>query len=153
MNAGWKWGEPRYLLSYQLDGKAAPPPMPERSFTIHPLDDPKLKLDPAKVAMGGGMYIMCGACHGLDLNSPGAPAPDLRESYIALNPDEFYKVVHDGILIQQGMPRFDFLSHDQVDALYQYIRAGARQALTGKAMAPTPTSAALPAGTPAAAAH
>jgi quinohemoprotein ethanol dehydrogenase len=149
MNAGWKWGEPRYLLSYELDGKAAPPPMPERNFTIHPVDDPKLTLDPAKVAMGGGMYIMCGACHGLGLNSPGAPAPDLRASQIALNPDLFYKVVHDGILIQQGMPRFDMLSHDQVDALYQYIRAGAREALTGK---PLPVSA-PPAGGPVAAPH
>jgi quinohemoprotein ethanol dehydrogenase len=129
MNVGWKWGQPRYLLSYTLDGKAPPPPMPPRTLAVHALDDPKFKLNPAQVAMGGGLYIMCGACHGLDLISSGAPGPDLRESYIALNPDAFYKVVHDGILIQAGMPRFDMLSHDQVMAIYAYIRAGARQAL------------------------
>ncbi len=150
MNVGWKWGEPRYLLSYAIGGKAPPPPMPVRSLTIHPLDNPKLKLDPKQVAMGGGLYIMCAACHGLNLVSSGAPAPDLRESYIALNPDMFYKTVHDGMLIQAGMPQFGFLSHEQVTALYEYIRAGAREALA--AQAGHPAEAALPAATPAPAA-
>ncbi len=141
MNVGWKWGQPRYLLAYALGGTAPPPPTPPRTFAVHALDDPKFTPDPAKVALGGGLYIMCGACHGLNLISSGAPAPDLRESYIALNPDEFYKVVHDGILIQAGMPRFDFLSQDQVTALYSYIRAGARQTIAAQSGNPT---AALP---------
>ncbi len=150
MNVGWKWGQPRYLLSYALDGKAAPPPMPARSFAVTPLDDPKFKPVAAQVAMGGGMYIMCGACHGLGLISSGAPAPDLRTSYIALNPAAFYSVVHDGILIQQGMPRFDFLSHDQVNALYQYIRATSRAALQAQAGAPAAAPASTTAIKPAA---
>lgn len=129
MNVGWKWGQPRYLLAYALDGKAPPPPMPNRTLAVHALDDPKYQPDPKRVAMGGGLYIMCGACHGLNLISSGAPAPDLRESYIALNPDAFYKTVHDGMLIQAGMPAFGFLSKDQIDALYAYIRAGARASL------------------------
>jgi quinohemoprotein ethanol dehydrogenase len=97
---------------------------------------------------------MCGACHGLDLISSGAPAPDLRESYAALNPNSFYTIVHDGALIQEGMPRFDMLSHDQVMALYAYIRAGARQALEGPTAASANPVAASPTMTgPAAAPH
>ena len=38
-------------------------------------------------------------------------------------------VVHDGALIQQGMPRFDDLSREQVLQISYYIRAGARSAL------------------------
>jgi quinohemoprotein ethanol dehydrogenase len=121
--------------------------MPPRTLAVHALDDPKFKPDPAKVALGGGLYIMCSACHGLNLISSGAPAPDLRESDIALNPDEFYKVVHDGILIQAGMPRFDFLSHDQVMAIYSYIRAGARQTLAAQSGNPATTPPVNPAAT------
>jgi quinohemoprotein ethanol dehydrogenase len=61
--------------------------------------------------------------------SAGAPAPDLRESQIALNPDSFWTVVHDGALIQHGMPRFETLTREQVMQIYACVRAGAREAL------------------------
>jgi quinohemoprotein ethanol dehydrogenase len=144
MNVGWKFGQPRYLLSYAIGGTATPPPMPVRDTTIHPVDDPSIKLNPADVAMGGGLYIYCAACHGLNLVSPGAPAPDLRESRIALNRASFDAVVHGGALIQEGMPRFDTLPPAQLEAIYEYIRAGARQAVAAEQ---------APAATPAAASH
>ncbi|WP_297489847.1 PQQ-dependent dehydrogenase, methanol/ethanol family [Acidocella sp.] len=136
MNVGWKWGEPRYLLSYALGGTAAPPPMPVRTTAIHAVDNPKLKLDPAQVSAGAGLYLYCAACHGVNLVSTGSPAPDLRESRIALDLTSFNAVVHGGALIQAGMPRFNNLTPAQIDDLYAYIRAGARAALAAPATKP-----------------
>src|SRR5262249_47182948 len=126
MNVGWKYAHPRRLLTFALDGKAALPPPPQRDFTVRPVDDPNIKIDPEDVAAGQAMFIACGACHGRNLVSTGGPAPDLRESQIALDPDSFYSVVHDGALIQNGMPRFAVFNRTQIMQLYAYIRSGAR---------------------------
>jgi quinohemoprotein ethanol dehydrogenase len=133
MNVGWKWGAPRRLLTFALGGTATLPPSPPRSLAIRPLDDPKLVLDPAEVAAGKELYMQCVLCHGRELSSPGAPAPDLRESAMALNRESFAAVVRDGALLSKGMPRFESLTPKQVDQLYAYIRAGAREALKAQA--------------------
>jgi hypothetical protein len=51
-------------------------------------------------------------------------------------------VVHDGTLMQRGMPRFDNLSRAQVHALYLAIRASAREALGIKVLQEAPKVAA-----------
>jgi quinohemoprotein ethanol dehydrogenase len=129
MNVGWKWGQPRYLLVFALDGKAPLPPTPTRDTTIHPVDDPGVKLNPVDVATGHALFIQCAACHGVNLVSTGSPAPDLRESQIALNPATFYAVLNKGLLLPAGMPRFDNMTHEQVMQIWAYIRQGARDAL------------------------
>jgi quinohemoprotein ethanol dehydrogenase len=129
MKVGWRWGAPRRLLTFALDGKASLPPSPPRDMTVKAVDDPKIHLDPADVAAGRALYMACGLCHGRDLVSAGAPGPDLRESLIALNPETFFSVVHDGALIQGGMPRFEMLTRQQVMQLYAYVRARAREAI------------------------
>jgi len=126
--AGWKYAGPHRLLTFTLDGKAVPPPTPQPDKTVHALDVPGLKIDPADVAAGAKVYAYCGACHGLYLQSPGGPGPDLRESALALDPENLWSVLHDGALMSRGMPRFAMLSREQVAKLYIYIRAGARQA-------------------------
>lgn len=130
VNYGWKWNaQPRRLLTFALDGKAVLPPTAPPSFKVEALDDPKLVLDEAKVSTGRQVFMNCAPCHGSNLRSAGVPGPDLRESAIALNRDAFWQVVHEGALISQGMPRFNDLSEAQVEALYMYIRGGAREAL------------------------
>ena len=52
----------------------------------------------------------------------------LRESALAMDSQAFRKVVHDGELIARGMPRYDFLSEEQVTQLYHYVRQEARRA-------------------------
>jgi quinohemoprotein ethanol dehydrogenase len=141
MNAGWKFSEPRRLLTFALDGKAALPPSPARDKTIHPVDDPKIKLNPADVAAGRAMFLPCAVCHGRDVVSAGGPAPDLRESQIALDPNSFYAVVHDGALIQQGMPPFQNFSRQQVMQLWAYIRQSAREAAGTGQVQNTPVQA------------
>lgn len=72
---------------------------------------------------------MCAPCHGLNLASTGSPAPELRESAIALNMESMWAVMHEGVLMSRGMPRYEGLTQAQVRQLQAYIRAGAREVL------------------------
>jgi quinohemoprotein ethanol dehydrogenase len=146
MHVGWKYGvQPRRLLTFGLDGKAVLPPSAPPDMTVHALDDPSVKIRPADIAAGRALAAACTTCHGRDLASAGAPGPDLRESPVALEPDALWTVLHDGILLPRGMPRFETLTREQVTQIYAYIRARARQALdTSK----PPGGAASPAGGP-----
>ncbi len=128
MSAGWKYTAPRRLLVFALDGGAVLPPSPPPTFKVSLQDDPTEVLDPKQIAMGKAMFIACAACHGRNAVGVGGPGPDLRESAIALNPEAFRTVLH-GALIQRGMPRFDPLGKNDIEALRQYIRARARAAL------------------------
>jgi quinohemoprotein ethanol dehydrogenase len=76
------------------------------------------------------------------LVSSGAPAPDLRESQLAVNPDSFWTLLHDGPLLQNGMPRFETLTREQAMQLYAYIRAGAREVLSTRKSSNEKTGAA-----------
>ena len=73
--------------------------------------------------------MQCAACHGVGLQATGTPGPDLRESPVALSFDSFSALLRSGALIEQGMPRFQNLTDDQIRDLYAYIRAKAREAL------------------------
>jgi quinohemoprotein ethanol dehydrogenase len=138
MQSGWNYRAPRRLLTFAIDGKAAMPPSPPRDFSVHPLDDPKVKLDPADVAAGYALSLPCAVCHGRNLVSTGGPAPDLRVSQIALDPDSFYSVVHEGALMQNGMPRFAF-TRPQVMQLWAYVRSRARETLAAQKTASAAT--------------
>jgi quinohemoprotein ethanol dehydrogenase len=72
------------------------------------------------------MFIACAACHGRNGVATGGPAPDLRESALPLNPAAFWTVVHDGALIERGMPAFGMFEKPQIEAIRQYVRARSR---------------------------
>jgi len=131
MPRGWKYGaQPRRLLTFGLGGKAQLPPTAPRSDSLNALDDPAVTITDADAAAGQAIFnLACSACHGLNLTSPGAPGPDLRESRIALSESGIWAAVHDGALLEKGMPQFAMLSPQQVHEIYAYIRAGARLAL------------------------
>jgi quinohemoprotein ethanol dehydrogenase len=135
MNVGWKYASPRRLFTFALDAKMPMPPSPPRDMTVHAVDDPSIKINPAAAAAGHAMFLACAACHGRELVATGGPAPDLRESRVALDPDAFWNVVHDGALLQNGMPMFAQFTRPQVMGLYAYIRSGARAAIADKASA------------------
>jgi quinohemoprotein ethanol dehydrogenase len=71
------------------------------------------------------------------LISPGTPAPDLRESKIALDWESFRAAVKEGALLSRMMPRFDAFSDDEVRDIYLYIRSGAREVLNSTQPPPT----------------
>ncbi|MEO6092949.1 MAG: PQQ-dependent dehydrogenase, methanol/ethanol family [Novosphingobium sp.] len=130
MNVGWKYAQPRRLLTFALGGTAALPASHPPTTTIQPLDNPEERLDPMKVAMGKAMFIACAACHGKQVVGAGGPAPDLRESGIPLDAEAFQQVVIGGALKERGMPPISFYKPEQVEAIRQYIRSRARTALT-----------------------
>lgn len=135
MDMGWKYGvQPRRLLTFALDGKAALPAGEPARFTVAALDDPALKLSEADVAAGRGLSIQCAACHGVGLHATGTPGPDLRESGIALKLDSFSQLLKSGALMEQGMPRFETLTDAQIRQLHAYIRAKAREGLGKRAV-------------------
>jgi quinohemoprotein ethanol dehydrogenase len=130
MDMGYKFGQqPRRLLTFALDANTALPFTPPPDFTVHAVDDPAVVLNEADVVAGRGLSIMCAACHGVGLQSTGAPGPDLRESGIALHLDSLSTLLRSGALMSQGMPRFEDLTDEQIRQLFSYIRARAREQL------------------------
>jgi quinohemoprotein ethanol dehydrogenase len=129
MQAGWKYGaQPRRLLAFALDGKAALPKTAPSSRRVDAVDDAALKLDAGDVAAGGRLFRSCVNCHGAELRAGGV-APDLRESRLALDREAFWSVLHDGALEHRGMPRYGEFTREEALQLQAYIRAGARKAL------------------------
>ncbi len=127
MDAGWKYGaQPRRVLTFGLGGKQSLPPSPGPDMAVYAVDDPAVSIAVDDIAPGRTHYaLMCSMCHGMNLNSAGSPAPDLRESRVALYPESFSAVLRNGVL-QRGMPRFDYLPEDVVRQIHAYVRAGAR---------------------------
>jgi quinohemoprotein ethanol dehydrogenase len=122
---GWVGrSHPRRLLTYVLDGNAPLPQTPPPSVPT-PIDDPAFNVDPALAQKGSKIYGNCILCHGLAVVS-GGYAPDLRASSVPLSAQAFKAIVHDGGLEARGMPKFDELSDNDLEALRHYIRARAR---------------------------
>jgi len=130
MNAGWKYGaQPRRLLAFRLGAAAVLPRSAPQDFSVHPVDDPSIKIDAADAAAGEPLFTAhCSGCHGLNAVSAGAPAPDLRESAVATNCDSLWTAVHDGVFLKKGMARLDQLDGAQVGKICAYIRSRARAA-------------------------
>lgn len=128
---GWKYNaQPRRLLTFALDAKKPLPPTAPRDFKVNALDDPSLVLDEARVSKGEMLYgANCGACHGINTNSPGMPAPDLKESAVPLDSATFEQFLKTGPAMRLGMPKYDDFSHDEILSIQHYIRAKARESL------------------------
>jgi quinohemoprotein ethanol dehydrogenase len=130
MDMGYKFGrQPRRLLTFAIGGEVTLPPKAPPDFVVHALDDPTLQLNEADVSAGRALSVQCAACHGVGLQSTGTPGPDLRESAIAFKLDSLTTLLRSGALLEQGMPRFQQLTDEQIRELYAYIRARAREAL------------------------
>jgi quinohemoprotein ethanol dehydrogenase len=132
MNVGWKYNAARRVLIFALDGRAELPETAPPDMVVHALDDPNLRINPRDVEAGRALFAVCGGCHGQNLYAAGTPGPDLMESQIALNVDTLYDTVHNGLLLDRGMPRIDF-SREQIRQIHAYIRDGARRELAAQA--------------------
>lgn len=128
----WDYRLPRRLLTFALDGTAefdvAALPVPKI------LDDDTLLIDEAAVSRGSLLYSkkMCLMCHGRGARSVGAQGPDLRRSGVALSPESLGEFLRAGGSAEYGMPAYPELSDADVNALYMFIRASAREALGGR---------------------
>jgi quinohemoprotein ethanol dehydrogenase len=119
---GWKYAQPRRLVTYTLGGKAVIPNPAKRTMKVDVVEVPGEKLDAKSIAMGKNLWIACGACHGKGLRAAGGPAPDLRESAIPADAEAFKTLLKEGTLIERGMPRFTLFGDTVIEGLRQYIR-------------------------------
>jgi quinohemoprotein ethanol dehydrogenase len=134
LKTGWKYNlQPRRMLTFALNKNAKLPDTAPPDFKVKPAIDASLKIDNDAAAKGEALYAKkaCIICHGVNLQSPGVPAPDLRESAPAANMATLSAVLKDGLLTQNGMPQFSELSDEEVRSLYMYIRKGAVDASHG----------------------
>jgi quinohemoprotein ethanol dehydrogenase len=130
----------RRMLTFALDGKGTLPPriVPSQQ----PVDDPGYKADTAAAGRGAVAYhYQCYLCHGMGAVAGGG-APDLRASAMPLSAEAFHGIVKGGALLPNGMPRFDFLSDADVEAIRQYVRSRAADWRAGKAAAVVPAGGA-----------
>lgn len=140
LDVGWKYGaQTRRLLTFALDGKAELPKEPGRDMKVYALDDPDLLIDEADVQAGKGLSLACMSCHGAGFRGAGAPGPDLRESAIALRLDTFTQLIKEGRM-ENGMPRFEWMTDTQIRQLHAYLRARARESLGLRKPAAPPAS-------------
>ncbi|WP_336962692.1 PQQ-dependent dehydrogenase, methanol/ethanol family [Sphingobium aquiterrae] len=115
------------VLTFTLDGKAKLPPASNAETPV--IDDPAFAVDPAKAAAGGVVFGQrCSICHGANAVS-GGTAPDLLQSGVPFDTASFAAVLHDGILMQRGMPRFEELNGGDIADLQHYFRQRAREVL------------------------
>ncbi|MCB0638443.1 MAG: PQQ-dependent dehydrogenase, methanol/ethanol family [Lewinella sp.] len=110
---------PGTIYTFSLDGTA---PLPEAPTAYaRELIKPEWTIDPARAVAGDALFGQyCGPCH-VVAETGGGVAPDLGYSALVGN-EAFSQVVLEGILLPNGMPRFDDrLSPAQVEDLQHYI--------------------------------
>jgi quinohemoprotein ethanol dehydrogenase len=116
---------PRRVLTFVLAGKVTLPAKAVKS--LRPADDPDYHPDDARALRGARVFGMhCFVCHGMNAAAAGA-APDLRASGMPLSAQAFRRVVHDGALVPNGMPRFEELSDAELDDARQFLRSRAAE--------------------------
>ena len=125
----WDYRLPRRLLTFTLDG-AAELDIGE-AYAPVVLDDEELVIDEDAVELGAVLYQKnrCVMCHGVNARTVGGQAPDLGRSGIALSVEALGQFLREGSVTKYGMPAYPELTDEQVNALYMYIRAGARVGL------------------------
>jgi quinohemoprotein ethanol dehydrogenase len=115
----------RRVLTFAIGGNARlPTASPARRDAV---DDPDFRADPKAAEAGEAIYARsCMLCHGIAAIS-GTHAPDLRRSKVPQSAEAFTNIVHNGILVANGMPQFSELTAEQRDDLRQYIREQAQK--------------------------
>jgi quinohemoprotein ethanol dehydrogenase len=120
----------RRVLTFALDGRGTLPP--KIPYTPKAVSDPDFKADPVAAKAGEAIFNMrCAVCHGGGAIA-GGTAPDLRTSGAIVSPETFDAIVHDGMLVPNGMPRFEELSAEDRAHLRQYLRMRADGLRKGK---------------------
>ena len=126
----------RRVLTFAVGGTASLPA--KERYVARAVDDPDFHADAPAQARGDAIYnSRCVVCHGGGVAAAGV-APDLRTSAAIVSPEAFDAVVHDGVLVPQGMPQFAELTAGDRSDVRQFLRAAARDLRAG---APAATAA------------
>jgi len=124
---GWAYGRhKRRLLTFALGGEEKlPPQLPPAPPP--PADAPWFEVNEELAARGEEVYGQCSWCHG-DGGISGGLAPDLRASGIPLTAEAFKATVQEG-RVNLGMPAYEALEDEHLEALRHFIRQQANAAL------------------------
>ncbi len=118
--AAYGKGNRNRLLVFRLDGGETP--VPADLPPLQPAPEAPAQLPgvtPQTIAMGSALFTEnCSICHS---NQPRAPLPDLRRMQPGTH-QAFNQVVLDGLLVPNGMPRWnDLLKPEQVTAIHAFL--------------------------------
>lgn len=121
------------LLVFKLGAAGSLPPVKPTPALV--LDPPAPAGTPEQIALGEKLYSnSCSVCHGISAVA-GSLNPDLRHSATLGQKDLWQKVVHDGLLAENGMVAWKGqFSREQIEAIRTYVlkRANEDKALEGK---------------------
>ena len=95
-----------------------------RSGELNPVDTGTAPINESLALKGMEIYhnSSCAVCHGGLLSNSGSNAPDLRESAAILDLDTMKAILHDGVLLPNGMPQFKDLNDEEILAISEYAR-------------------------------
>jgi quinohemoprotein ethanol dehydrogenase len=120
--AAYAKGNANRLLVFKLGGGAVPIPADLPPLQPAPAAPAQLPgVNAQMIATGGGLFTEnCSICHS---NQPRAPLPDLRRMAAGTH-QAFDQVVLQGLLLANGMPRFDdLLTPAEVKAIHAFLIA------------------------------
>jgi len=120
--AAYSKGNANRLLVFRIGGGEVPVPVDLPALEVAPAAPPQLSgVTPETIAMGGALFAeTCAFCHS---NQPRSPLPDLRRMAPGTH-DAFDQIVLEGLLVQNGMPRWDdLLKPEQVKAIHAFLIA------------------------------
>lgn len=118
--AAYSKGNANRILVFRIGGGEVP--VPADLAALEPAPEPPAQLPgvtPETIAMGSGLFTeYCSFCHS---NQPRAPLPDLRRMSQGVH-DAFEMIVLEGLLLQNGMPRWDdVFTAEQSKAIHAYL--------------------------------
>ncbi|HXC58412.1 MAG TPA: PQQ-binding-like beta-propeller repeat protein, partial [Steroidobacteraceae bacterium] len=109
---------PGRLFTFVLDGTAKLEPV--RGIERNPLTPIAHQSTPEQLQRGAALYARrCSMCHGTNVASGGSIA-DLRYALPATY-DAMDQIVRQGAYQQLGMPKFDFLTAEELTAVRNYV--------------------------------
>ena len=124
-HAGWKYKAPGIrLLSFSLEGEKELQRVETGRYQLDLVDLSDVEIDDKLALTGMELYhsAPCGSCHGGQGINSGSGAPDLRESLSLTDFETFKSLTKDGLLVDNGMPKFDDLADSEINAIYEYLR-------------------------------
>lgn len=118
--AAYRNGNANRILVFRIDGGPVPQPTPLPPMEVAPEPPAQAAgVTPATIARGQALFFEnCAICHSNQLRST---APDLRRMQPGTH-QVFQKIVREGLLLANGMPRWDdILSTQDADAIHAYL--------------------------------